>query len=95
MEDCLAKGNQAILFLNRRGFAQSVICRDCGYVAKCEACDVSLTYHSDENALKCHYCGASYHMLSACPECGGSRLRKEALYVRVGGKTIADLVATN
>ncbi|MFQ7036529.1 MAG: primosomal protein N', partial [Candidatus Borkfalkia sp.] len=55
LEDCLGKGNQAILFLNRRGFAQSVICRDCGYVAKCEACDVSLTYHSDENALKCHY----------------------------------------
>ena len=74
LEDCLAKGNQAILFLNRRGFAQSVICRDCGYVAKCEACDVSLTYHSDENALKCHYCGASYHMLSACPECGGVHL---------------------
>ena len=74
LSDCLAKKNQAILFLNRRGFAQSVICRECGYVAKCEACDVSLTYHSEENALKCHYCGASYHMLSACPECGSVHL---------------------
>ena len=71
---CLRSGNQAILFLNRRGFAQSVICRECGYVAKCEACDVSLTYHSEENVLKCHYCGAVYHMLSACPECGGVHL---------------------
>lgn len=70
LEDCLAKGNQAILFLNRRGFAQSVVCRECGAVVKCENCDVSLTYHSEENCLKCHYCGASYRMLSACPSCG-------------------------
>ena len=74
LEDCLARGNQAILFLNRRGYAQSVICRECGYVAKCEQCDVSLTYHSEENCLKCHYCGAAYKMLTACPECGGTRL---------------------
>ena len=67
LADCLEKGNQAILFLNRRGYAQSVICRDCGNVVKCEQCDVSLTYHSEERCLKCHYCGASYKMLSACP----------------------------
>ena len=74
LEDCLARGNQAILFLNRRGYAQSVICRECGYVAKCEQCDVSLTYHSEENCLKCHYCGAAYKMLTACPACGGTHL---------------------
>ncbi len=74
LEDCLARGRQAILFLNRRGYAQSVICRECGYVAKCEQCDVSLTYHSEENCLKCHYCGAAYKMLTACPECGGTHL---------------------
>lgn len=68
---CLEKGNQAILFLNRRGYSQTVICRDCGYVAKCEHCDVSLTYHSEEECLKCHYCGARYKMPPACPECGG------------------------
>ena len=70
----LSAGNQAIIFLNRRGYAKTVMCRDCGYVAKCRNCDVSLTYHSEENCLKCHYCGAKYHMLSACPECGGRHL---------------------
>ena len=71
----LAGGNQAIIFLNRRGYAKTVICQDCGYVARCENCDVSLTYHSDENCLKCHYCGAKYLMPPACPECGGRHLR--------------------
>ena len=71
----LDSGNQAIIFLNRRGYSQTVICRDCGYVAKCENCDVSLTYHSEDNCLKCHYCGARYKMLEACPECGGKHVR--------------------
>lgn len=75
LESTLAGGNQAIIFLNRRGYSPTVICTDCGYVAKCENCDVSLTYHSEENCLKCHYCGAKYRMLSACPDCGGTRLR--------------------
>ncbi len=74
LSKCLSEGNQAILFLNRRGYSQTVICRDCGYVAKCENCDVALTYHSDEDCLKCHYCGARYRMLSACPECGGKHI---------------------
>ncbi len=74
LKTCLDKGNQAILFLNRRGYSQTVICRDCGYVAVCENCDVSLTYHSDENVLKCHYCGANYKMPPACPQCGGKHL---------------------
>ncbi len=71
----LESGNQAILFLNRRGYSHTIICQECGYVAKCENCDVSLTYHSEENCLKCHYCGAKYKMLQSCPECGGKRLR--------------------
>ena len=70
----LAEGQQAILFLNRRGYSQTVLCRDCGYTAKCEQCDVSLTYHSEENCLKCHYCGARYKMLEACPACGGRHI---------------------
>lgn len=74
LEKCLAEGNQAILFLNRRGYSQTVICKECGYVAKCEACDVSLTYHRDEDCLKCHYCGTRYNMLSACPDCGSRKL---------------------
>lgn len=86
--ETLKSGNQAIIFLNRRGYSQKIICRDCGYVAKCENCDVSLTYHSEENCLKCHYCGAKYRMLTACPECGGT-------HVRYGGtgtqRVVADL----
>ncbi|MBE7077728.1 MAG: primosomal protein N' [Clostridiales bacterium] len=74
LDRCLLGGKQAILFLNRRGYSQTVICKECGYVAKCESCDVSLTYHRDENCLKCHYCGTKYNMLSACPECGGRKL---------------------
>ena len=50
------------------------MCRDCGNVLKCEQCDVSLTYHSEEGCLKCHYCGASYRMPTACPACGGVHL---------------------
>lgn len=75
LKNTLDSGNQAIIFLNRRGYSQTVICRDCGYVAKCEHCDVSLTYHSEDNCLKCHYCDARYKMPSVCPECGGRHLR--------------------
>ena len=75
LDATLKCGNQAIIFLNRRGYSQKVICRDCGYVAKCENCDVTLTYHSEEDCLKCHYCGAKYRMLPACPECGGVHIR--------------------
>ena len=74
IEKTLAADKQAILFLNRRGYSQTVICKECGYVAKCEACDVSLTYHREESCLKCHYCGTRYNMLSACPDCGGVKL---------------------
>ena len=75
LDATLKSGNQAIIFLNRRGYSQKVICRDCGYVAKCENCDVSLTYHSEEDCLKCHYCGTRYRMLPACPDCGGVHIR--------------------
>lgn len=85
LEKCLSSGNQAILFLNRRGYSQTVICKECGYVATCEACDVSLTYHRDEDCLKCHYCGARYKMLTACPECGSRKLT----YAGTGTQRIA------
>ena len=75
LDATLSSGNQAIIFLNRRGYSQTVICADCGYVAKCASCDVSLTYHSEENCLKCHYCGAKYKMPPVCPECGGRHIR--------------------
>lgn len=74
LQKTLSNGNQAIIFLNRRGYSQQIICRECGYVASCKECDVSLNYHSDGNILKCHYCGTNYRMISACPECGSSNI---------------------
>ena len=67
--ECLEKKEQAMFFLNRRGFAGFVSCRNCGYVVKCKHCDVSLTAHYD-GSLKCHYCGYEQPGLTTCPECG-------------------------
>ena len=75
LEICLKNGNQAIIFLNQRGFSRSVICAECGHVQKCQSCDVSLTYHREDNSLLCHYCGAKYKMIEACTECGSTYLR--------------------
>ena len=89
LRECIDGGNQAMLFLNRRGYASYVMCRMCGYVAKCERCDVSLVYHREENRLKCHYCGNMYAPLSECPECG-SKFIKEGY---VGTEKVADMLS--
>ena len=68
MIECLEKKEQAIMFLNRRGYSTFVSCRECGYVFKCSNCDISLTYHNDNN-LTCHYCGAKEKTLKMCPKC--------------------------
>ena len=75
LESCLEKGNQAIIFLNQRGYSKTVICTECGHVQKCEFCDVSLTYHKEDDSLLCHYCGAKYKMITACTECGSKFIR--------------------
>ena len=67
---CLAAGEQAILFLNRRGYSTFVSCRGCGYVFQCPHCDVSMTYHKYAGLLKCHYCGESIRLPKICPSCG-------------------------
>ena len=67
----LARGEQSILFINRRGASQIVTCGECGYTFSCENCDVSLTYHSANGRLMCHYCGASHETPTECPDCGG------------------------
>jgi primosomal protein N' (replication factor Y) len=72
----LEKHEQVMLFLNRRGFASFIRCKQCGYVAKCEDCDISLTYHKEDNELKCHYCGKRYHALTKCPECGSTDIKQ-------------------
>ena len=68
-----------MLFINRRGFSSFLMCKKCGFVAKCEACDVSLVYHKFENALKCHYCGNRYKVFTECPECGNTHLSTGAV----------------
>lgn len=73
---CVEKGEQAIIFINRRGYSSYVMCRKCGYVAKCEQCDVSLVYHKDENVLKCHYCNNRYAMLDVCPQCKSPQIKQ-------------------
>ncbi len=69
MEDRLSRGEQAMLFLNRRGVAGFVSCRSCGHVIKCPHCDVSLSLHGGDR-LVCHYCGHTEPMVKTCPECG-------------------------
>ena len=71
LEENLARGEQAILFLNRRGANRMVSCGECGHVPECPRCSVKLTYHSANHRLMCHYCGHSQPLPSACPECGG------------------------
>jgi len=70
----VAKGEQAILYLNRRGFATVVLCRDCGYVVNCPACDIPFAYHAD-GALVCHRCGRRGTPPERCPKCGSVRIK--------------------
>lgn len=71
----LKRGEQSILFMNRRGFSTYVFCRKCGYIEQCPNCDVSLTYHVNTNSLKCHYCGYEKKAPSICPECGSDKIK--------------------
>ena len=73
------KKKQAMIFINRRGFSSFQRCRECGYVAKCKDCDVSLVYHRYENKLKCHYCGKRYRALDICPSCGSHNIKQGAI----------------
>ena len=70
MQIALGRGEQIILFQNRRGFAPMVECKQCAWIPKCEHCDVSLTYHKRYNQLTCHYCGFTYEIPKVCPACG-------------------------
>ncbi|GAA0231055.1 primosomal protein N' [Metaclostridioides mangenotii] len=71
----IESGSQAILFLNRRGYANFVSCRKCGYVFKCNDCDISLTYHKYNNSGVCHYCGYETTIPKTCPECGSEHIK--------------------
>jgi primosomal protein N' (replication factor Y) len=75
MAERLRRGEQTILFLNRRGYAQFVLCRDCGFVARCPNCAVSLAFHAYERALRCHHCDHTAPAPSLCPDCGSAKVR--------------------
>ena len=77
LKDCAARGEQAMLLMNRRGYNSFVSCRSCGHVVKCPHCDISMTYHLDsrDGLLRCHYCGQTMKPPEKCPECGSRYIR--------------------
>ncbi|MGR9046676.1 MAG: primosomal protein N' [Gammaproteobacteria bacterium] len=100
MRRILGKQEQVLLFLNRRGFAPTLICHGCGWVARCRRCDANLVIHSDEGLLRCHHCGGEQRLFGQCPDCktgvltplglGTERVEK-ALTELFPGKTIVRL----
>ncbi len=90
LQSCLESGQQAILFLNRRGHSSFVSCRKCGYVLKCVNCDISLTYHKDggDGLLHCHYCQSAIVPPKTCPECASEYIR----YFGVGTQKVEEEV---
>ena len=89
LAETVNRGQQAILFLNRRGSAPIVQCRDCGYVATCSRCSVSLTYHATDGRLSCHRCNRRAGMPKECRECRGSRIRQ----LGIGTQRVVDEVS--
>ena len=75
LTETVRSGQQAILFLNRRGYAPGLTCRACGLTVRCSACDVAMTYHRSDDTLRCHYCGQVLRAPRTCPECGSESIR--------------------
>ncbi|MDR6196712.1 primosomal protein N' [Siphonobacter sp. SORGH_AS_0500] len=73
----LERNEQTILFQNRRGYSPYLTCDDCGWIAKCDSCDVSLTYHQRDAELRCHYCGHKERLPKTCPACGSTKVRTQ------------------
>ena len=78
----LARKEQVVLMLNRRGYSSFVLCRDCGFVLKCPNCDVSLTLHMDTHSMKCHYCGHEEAIPKRCPSCDSQKIRYYGTLIR-------------
>jgi primosomal protein N' (replication factor Y) len=77
LEEVLGRGEQALILLNRRGFAPFLLCTDCGATFRCPNCDITLTYHQGARRLRCHYCDYTVSPPMACPHCGGIEIRPE------------------
>ncbi|WP_291573427.1 primosomal protein N' [Clostridium sp. UBA4548] len=88
LKHTLANKEQAILFLNRRGFSTFVSCRKCGFVFKCSNCDIALTYHNYSSNLTCHYCGAKRQLVNTCPRCKSKYVK----YFGIGTEQLEDQV---
>ena len=89
IDEALRRGEQVVLFLNRRGFANFVQCRDCGFVPRCRNCHVTLTYHIRQKELKCHYCDHTERGTDTCPKCGGANIE----FVGSGTQKIEDYIS--
>ncbi|WP_386688419.1 primosomal protein N' [Lonepinella sp. MS14437] len=74
MEEHLQKGNQVLLFLNRRGFAPVLLCHECGWIADCQHCDKPLTYHQNQRVMRCHHCASQRPIPRQCAKCGSTNL---------------------
>ena len=88
LDDCVQSGSQAVLFLNRRGSASYMQCRNCGFGIKCSRCDIPMTYHKDGDRLLCHYCGARRGPPAQCPNCKEFKMS----FYGVGTQTVAEEV---
>lgn len=86
LRDTVQKNHKAILLLNRRGFAPTLMCRNCGYVFKCTHCDVPLVYHKDKHRLNCHYCESTFPLPRQCPVCSS----QDILYLGWGTQRIEE-----
>ena len=89
----LAKNEQVLLFLNRRGFAPTLICHGCGWVARCQRCDANLVIHFDEERLRCHHCGKEQRLIKQCPACKTGELTPLGLGTERVEKVLAELFA--
>ncbi len=90
----IEKNEQTVLFLNKRGFSSFVLCRDCGTVVECPNCDISLTYHRQQERLKCHYCGHEERVPLCCPQCESEHIRFFGTGTQKAEEEIAKLFPT-
>ncbi len=91
LDRCIKAGQQSILFLNRRGFSPCILCGVCGHQWRCEACDVSLTYHRSQESLRCHHCDFIIRLPECCPVCENTRIGPKG----IGTEQLADLLSVN
>lgn len=88
LTSCLRRRQQAIVLLNRRGYARTMLCRSCGHVVTCPSCSISMTYHQEDRLLICHYCGREKKVPESCSECGGQYV----YFVGVGTEQLEEIL---